>query len=177
MTNNISFIRGWLSGFFDGDGSVGFYDRGDRPSTTKYLVATNTDKSIIKFAEKCLKKLDIGFNIYKCKKRKRKWKPAYMLYIARGDSIKKFGKLVGFRSKRKAKNLDELVEWINRPRNYRNGSVPTKEQLEELYLGDKLSMREIGRRLGYKVDKGGGTSVKYWLLKYKIPIYPFLKKT
>lgn len=159
-------MRGWLSGFFDGDGTTGQSYRKRRPSKSKFLQATNTDRSIIDYCCKCLDVLDIDYTVRKYPK-DRPRKDVYHITINRADNILKWHKLVGFRCRYKSEQLQEIANWLNRPNAVRRAELPTREEIEALYFGKNLSYSEVGKRLGYT---GDGNGVRHRMIKLGIPI-------
>lgn len=170
MDYSDDYFIGWLSGFFDGDGTAGRTQRKYRPGQSRFAAFTNTDKALIDFTAHCLDRFGVEYQRTEREPSGRGRKRVYFLWIRRADNFIRFAKLMKSQSSYKAQHLAEHLEWFQRPNAHRRLPNPTKEQLEELYLRQKLSITEIGRRLGYQVGTGCCNGVRRLLLRYDIPL-------
>lgn len=140
---NSQFARGWLSGFFDGEGHIQFLRKEDgHHQTICRLYAGNTDPSLIKACGAALDLLSIDYRVYTYVKLPPR-KPLTTIYISRHASLLRFAKLVGFSSDPKTKTLERVVEYINS-----RGPIYTKEILFDLYVTKKMSFPDICRHFG-----------------------------
>jgi hypothetical protein len=162
MKINEDFMRGWLVGFFDGEGTI--FHRGagrGKKSVATHISATNTDKELIKTCSTYLNHFGI-YHIISPRKRLQNptWKPIETIMIYRGEDVLKFHKHIGFISPNKVEKLLKAIDWINRPK--------TKYDIAEikrLYWEEGLSYRSIGERIGIK----GRTGVKTLFDRWQIP--------
>lgn len=96
-----NFARGWLTGFFDAEGSIRI-----REATS--ITACNTDKDLIEFAATQLLQIGADFSVDEIPaygKRQR----AYILRLVGIESVVQFCLFAGFLCARKAKTLREAV--------------------------------------------------------------------
>jgi hypothetical protein len=118
---SLEFYKGWLQGFFDGEGGAYFSRYGARKSQVACDIrAANTDKVLIDFASKALTALGIEHKIYHARTPKpatsRNPEGVYItVKIQKRDATLKYIELVGFLSPRKIEACKVIVAWINRP--------------------------------------------------------------
>lgn len=158
----VNFARGWLRGFFDGEGSAFFktHSRSGKRHTNRYLTVGNTD---IVLMHKCIEYLDLlGIEYTKFSRTKIAGrKDFYVTNIVRKESIVKFAELVGFNAPEKQTKLEIMVHWINRDRTYyRMDEIVTLRK-------EGISFREIARRLNMKEGAHGRLSKLYQLEEKK----------
>jgi hypothetical protein len=163
MDHGEEFICGWLSGFFDGEGTIltPFAKNGKHRS--QHLSVVNTDLDMLNKCSEFLNRLGIHHIFHKRGRMgKPHWKQSYFIFIYRGESVVKFYNLVGFISKEKKEKLKDTVEYILRDR-----CKYDREILKKMYWEDGMSFREISDHFGLKSKSGN--SIKRVFDRYKIP--------
>lgn len=145
MNKSKKFMIGWISGFWDGEGSVTLRRvTNKRKHTSYYLTVSNTDTNLMQVCQEYLTNLGIEWTMWKYRTR-GKYKPIGTLHIGKATSIVKFSSFIRLSSPSKQAILDEIVRWIKRKRTKYN-----LEQLNKWHNGDKISLRDIVKRLGLK---------------------------
>ena len=135
------YMAGWLSGFFDGEGSAFFKTEcGGKRHTTYCLSVGNTDLSLMHTAAEYLDRLGIGHTRFEHRVKPGR-KPFYVLHISKAIDILAFYRLVGFRAAEKQAKLEIIVAWVTRSRAYyRSGELIALRK-------EGLSFREIAKRM------------------------------
>jgi len=148
----------YIAGFFDGEGTI--YQDGK----TGYwrLSILNTNKEILEEIKSFIK----SGSVYTRKKSKKSKKPIYTFQISDQRFILKFAKNTLPFSIIKKERLKEALKDINSKEwhpNYKLKGI-TKDELEKLYLEDKLSIRKIAKIYDVRY-----TSIWLQLKKFNIP--------
>lgn len=162
MKHSEEFMKGWLRGIFDGEGTVFFRGKGTKDlHAGTHVSMSNTDKTIIDTCQGYLTELGI-YCIVTPRKRlcNPHWKPIWNVCIYRNEDVIKFAEKVGFVSPAKAEKLSSAVVYINRQK--------TKYDIKELarmHWDEKLSYRKIADKYGLK----SGTTIKQVFDRYEIP--------
>ena len=138
MTESTDYIRGWLRGFYDGEGSVRFapYRNGQGYMQICWeIYAVNTDYDLIQKGVDFLTVLGIPFKINETKMpyHDRK-KVLYKIRIGTREGGLKFHELVGFTASWKAARLEGLVGWLRRPKKVR---LKKRDSLGRFAPGDR----------------------------------------
>ena len=111
--NNMEFYKGWISGFWDGEGSVSFYKTKQSPNSyNRALSVLNSEKNLIDKASQVLSTLGIKSRLYVLTNRKGSLgnKTLWVLKISDAHSIRKFAEQIGFQSKEKQDKLQKLLD-------------------------------------------------------------------
>lgn len=109
------FLRGWLQGFFDGEGGAYLSRYGKRQATVCKIRVSNTEKALIDFASAALDRLRIGHRVYCAKNRGTKSGKYYSVVIHRQLEVRKFIEQIGLVTPRKIERTEAMLAWINRP--------------------------------------------------------------
>ncbi len=120
-SNSWFYARGWLRGFFDGEGSVRFRDYPNRRGYVDWcreIYAVNTDYVLIQKASTFLELLSVPFRINKTRMPYHKDSPKFLfkVRISTRVGVLAFHQEVGFTTAWKIERLQRLVVWLNRPR-------------------------------------------------------------
>ena len=107
--------KGWLRGFFDGEGGAYLSRYGKKQYVTYSIGAFGTSKELLDYASKCLNNLQIRHKVYHTRNRGTKSGFIYQLRIAKRPAIIRFAELINFTESRKRQVLSDILEWINRP--------------------------------------------------------------
>lgn len=149
---SIDMAAGYLGALIDGEGHIIFQRVG----------ITNTDRDIISMAEHCLNMLQITFHVQISipaghRKDGGAYKTRYDIIITGKENFKKIRRLVPISCQRKLEQLDVNIRSFK--------SKFTKEQLEQHYLKEQLSIVQMAKILGCSRRK-----IMRWLAKYNIPM-------
>jgi hypothetical protein len=119
MTYSHDFMAGWLSGFFDGEGSAVLKETVNGKKHTNYFLSvSNTDAELMKQCSYFLDVLEIGHTKWTYRAKTPNRKPFATLHICRAPDIIQFFLKVGFGAPHKAEILRKIVAWIERPAKY-----------------------------------------------------------
>lgn len=140
---NHRFTRGWLSGFFDGEGHIQFLRKedGHKQSICRLYVG-NTDVTLIAACQKALDKLKIDYRVY-LYSRKPPRKTMTTIYISRHLSLLRFAKLIGFSSASKTETMNHVIDYIKS-----RGPRYSRQVMYDLYIKKKMSLPDICRHFG-----------------------------
>lgn len=162
------FKRGWLRGFFDGEGGAYWYDNPPEVRTSRRrgthhshkVEAANTDWTLIQNATDFLTDLGIGYRLRVVQKASPKsLKPCWRLEIQKGPDIIRFAELVGFTPGSKADTLSRIVHYVSTSNTYLHQRVDVESMLRMYDSG--MSYRQIAAVVGYR----SGDSVRGILSK------------
>lgn len=139
------FMKGWLSAFWDGEGSVRFRKTtAGKNHTSYYLTVSNTDDELLKTCQAFLTALGIEWTMWKYRTRPG-CKQIGTLNIAKASSILKFAKDIKLYSPTKAGTLLAIINWIKRRRTKYNPN-----ELRYLYWNKQMSLRQIVKYYGLR---------------------------
>lgn len=114
--NCIEFKRGWLRGFFDGEGCA-YFSR--KPGTIKPcsygVAASNTDAVLVSTCKDYLDSFGIRYSVYYREKQRKNCKPLWVVTINSTKSLKLFRSEIGFFSPKKIDALATILAWLERP--------------------------------------------------------------
>lgn len=154
MNYSKDFVRGWLSGLWDGEGSVIIRSHTNgKKHTTYYLTVTNTEPSIIQVCKQFLTNLEIKFTEWKPRQRKAHHKMIYTLHVGQAESIQKFRQLIPLFSSHKQATLNQINNWVNRPKITKYNP----EKIVELY-SKGMSFRQIAKF--YNLQPGSHSMIR-----------------
>lgn len=175
-TCSTEFARGWLQGFFDGEGSATFRATTFRVTDSKskkqdvfgmrcQVDVCNTDYNLILICMSYLNLLGIGFRWEVAGPREYRKKTLYRIAVGRKTELLKFRDLIGFASHDKQERLERAIQWLTRERS-QYGSV----MLRGMYIDQKMSMKDMALSLGRK--PGYEHQIRDLLIRYDIPVRP-----
>lgn len=136
--------KGWIIGFFDGEGYIGLWKRTDhrvgykdtyRPS----VVIANTDEKTINYLSEQLKEFGVPSYI-KSRPGKGNWRPYWTVEINGFERLKKFIAFIGNDSVTKKEQVLLVKEFIDR-RSLGDKNVPYIAREHEIYEKLKLLKR------------------------------------
>jgi hypothetical protein len=145
------FRRGWLGGFFDGEGTCVFVKKcGEKLHATYWLNIPNTDPALIEFSKRIMDELGIKY-----------WtciidpggnrKLCTCIRICRKDSIRKFKSMMPIYSPSKLAKFAELEQHFNRSKYWQNSrwTPEVETEIKKLH-SEGLSLRAIVKKLGWR---------------------------
>ena len=114
------YARGWLRGFFDGEGGAYLSRYGKKRHMTYSVGGFGTSKELMDKATEYLDLLDVPYKLYHTKNRGTKSGMVYQLKIQTKIGLARFADEIGFTETRKRDKMAAILAWINRPeaRNY-----------------------------------------------------------
>ena len=119
-------MRGWLRGFYDGEGWVTFWRGLNKKrgwaTVTKEVGVGNTDLSLMVRCEEYLRAFSIRANrMLTVSKSKEGFRDFHRLLISNNENIARFSAEIGFGSQEKTKKLEAILAFISSPDKYRHG--------------------------------------------------------
>jgi hypothetical protein len=150
----LDYARGWLRGFFDGEGGIA--------APIGRVSMSNTEASMIAAATRYLAMFGIVPRMYT--QTRKPHLPIMRLVISRRADVRTFIREIGSGIPRKRALMDEVLAYYDRPGQRRSRAygppAPTKEHLTEL-VERGLRDYEIGPELGLKTS-----SVVYYKMRF-----------
>lgn len=144
----------YLAAMFDGEGHVANPEllnaKGNRPRAAGI---TNTDRDLIDACARACEDLGITYRIHRKRPKNVTWKECWTLNIHGQENFEKL-LMLPFQSAEKRRKLEIVVATNSR-------IPPDRDQLERLYVGERLSAKLVAERLSMPPSK-----VIYWLKKY-----------
>lgn len=131
----------YVAGFFDGEGTVSL-------KRQLLLGFSNSDKRVLREIQKFLGMGSLSRN------KRAKNKVVYQLRIYHRKQCIKVAKMLLPKCIVKREELEKFIEYIETKNWFNRGSKAiAKEVLEELYLNQKMSIREIANKFNYSCHK------------------------
>jgi hypothetical protein len=165
------FMRGWLTGFFEGDGSCSTKLTGR--ITTRRVTILATDRDAIFLYRKWLRKFGVESNWREERGRYSHWKRQFSVRINRaGDQIR-FAQTIQAESPRRRSQITRMLQLITAQR-MSPGKI-TKQSVLPIYESEVLSMRTSGATM-YQIAKRFGVTPQatFLFLKKRKHLIPYI---
>jgi hypothetical protein len=126
----------WLAGLFDGEGSIGIYDRIARGKYTTWsmrLTLTNTNVVMLDHTKALLDKLGLAYYVQENQKHgNENWRPRWQMLFTGFSRCWFFLKLIRPHLVGKAKEADLALEFLDSRMNTPTASTPYSERDMEI---------------------------------------------
>jgi hypothetical protein len=155
----LEFKRGWLRGFFDGEGTCSLSTGGLKRHMTYYLSIPNTDPYLIRFCRDAI--TELGIESWEKTYQRDGCLPCTIIRIGKRESILRFINEVGADSPDKQQRFTRLIEHFNRKEWFQDSPwTPTVLARAKELKEQGMSLRKIVKALGFKEGLHHKLSIK-----------------
>ncbi len=148
----------YLAAMIDGEGNVSI------TSHARYVAVNNTDWDLIEATVECCLALGLHYRVDKCHMKPTDKRQCWRVVITSRKSFEILRDIVPLRSRTKAAKVSAAAAMFSKPIIAR----PEREWLEQKYIDEGLSMKQIADLVGAKAPR----TVMRWLGQYDIPTRP-----